>query len=555
MVENYISAVEKIAKICEARGFKTEYNKASEIRNEMGNFRLKVMFSGSFSAGKSTAINSILGREILVENIDRETAIATEVVYDKDEYIEAVVASETNKRFEIGSSEAIDPTRFEYLIYHINCDAIKRLERFTIVDMPGYNSGIINHNKAILRYAGRGNAYILTIDCEDGSVKESLCAFMEEIRNYDNNVAVALTKTDKKPPNDVKMISESVLSTAHSIFGQDVELVTISKYDETSGKKLVDVIEQFDYDNIFCQTFKPCLLDLGSKCIFGLSGLKKGLSLNENEINREIEKRRENMEDLQRQLDKEKKRLSSEIRNNVLENILSDARNALVSQCDTLTAALISGGDSFSINVNNILRGVLVSSTKNYVEHSFSNFAQNLDLSAFECNIDSGSFDTNEASAKLHAIQNGITKLAATEGVGGAIYKSVVGALAITTTVIAPWLEIVILFIPDILKLISGIVGRSSETKKREEAKRKLVNEIIPQIISKLSPEIIDSLEEIKNDMINEVADSVNERMRIEIDGMNDAKNRLEANRKNYDDEIRAIDADIECINAALNAL
>lgn len=65
--------------------------------------------------------------------------------------------------------------------------------------MPGFNSNIEQHNRAILQYVERGNAYLLVIDCEEGGMKASVLEFVEEIRKYDHNLIIVLSKVDKKP--------------------------------------------------------------------------------------------------------------------------------------------------------------------------------------------------------------------------------------------------------------------------------------------------------------------------------------------------------------------
>ena len=67
----------------------------------------------------------------------------------------------------------------------INAENLKDVGNAIIVDMPGFNSGIANHNKAILRYAGMGNSYILVIDCEEGAIKQNISDFIKEIKNYE----------------------------------------------------------------------------------------------------------------------------------------------------------------------------------------------------------------------------------------------------------------------------------------------------------------------------------------------------------------------------------
>ncbi len=60
------------------------------------------------------------------------------------------------------------------------------------------NSGITDHNKAILQYSGKGNAYIFVIDSEEGTIKQNVSQFMNEIKQYDDNIAIVISKSDLK---------------------------------------------------------------------------------------------------------------------------------------------------------------------------------------------------------------------------------------------------------------------------------------------------------------------------------------------------------------------
>lgn len=553
-MEKYSSVNSLIGEVCRKFGFENEEKESSDIERSMSEFGLKIMFSGGFSAGKSAAINTLLGRDLLTENQTPETAIASELVFSTDEYVEAVTGNRKDK-LSIEETSSIDPESCDYLIWHVNNEQIKKLDGFTIVDMPGFNSGIKNHNKAILRYAGNGNAYILVIDCEEGEIKSSLSHFMNEIRNYDNNIAIAISKADKKTSNEIEEIRAGIQKSAESIFGYEIRTIFISKYDNNSREKLAELVSGFDKENIFCQTFGPVINDLASKCIFGLMSLKKGISLNETEINDEIQQHIENKTKLEKRLADEERKLTKRMQNQVRPDILSDTRNALVLQADSLASAAMTGGESFSSEVNSILRSTLVASTKANVEQSFAEFASEFNVD----DIVGAGIDANglsvEALGKLKRAQDVVSALAEKGSDIGGIYKTITGVIAITTTFIAPWLELVIMFLPEILKLFSGLVGKGKERQAIEQIKQKIVNEIIPQIISKLDPEIDNALSEMQDKLMSDVSETINQRIDIEIDGLNKAKERLETNRTKYNNEIAEIDGYVNRLTSAIESL
>lgn len=560
MNSNYLDVINTISSECSKYDFEKEALDLAEIKNKMQLFSIKVMFTGGFSAGKSSAINIFLGDEVLTENQTPETAIACELIYDEDEYIEAI-KNGVSTRYELSDSSSISPREYDYVIRHINNKKIKSLDGLTIVDMPGFNSGIDAHNKAILRYAGLGNAYILTIDCEEGEIKESLSEFLNEIKNYDNNIAILVTKADKKSSSVIAEIVENISASASNIFYNDIRVEAISKFIDGSDAKIFELLNSFDKKDIYKQTFSPAIYEIGTRCIFGLSSMKKAFHLDDSSISDEIKRRTDNKRRLEEQFEEEKRRLSAKMRNSVRPDIISDVSNALYSQSDALAASLLAGGGNFSTMVNNTLRSVLVSSTRKYVEQSYDEFVSNLDMSMFTSEEDYGeiNIDSDEINSKLSAAKNVVSTIVDGSQNFGGIYKAITTALAVTTTVVAPWLELILIFLPDIIKAFSTFIGQANEKRAKEEAniraKTKVTGEIIPQIISKLEPEIDNSLDEMQSKMIDDVAESFRQRIDFEIECLNAAKDKLNANKSEYEAKLQEIDSSIAAITAAINSL
>lgn len=556
MNSNYFDAINTIQAVCNRHGFDKEVIALDEINNRMQLFTVKVMFTGGFSTGKSSAINIFLGDEILKENQTPETAIACELLYDEEEYIEAIKDG-VSTRYEIYDSSEISPREYDYVIRHINNERIKSLDGITIVDMPGFNSGIEAHNKAILRYAGMGNAYILTIDCEDGEIKESISEFLNEIKNYDNNIAILVTKADKKDSSALAEIINNIAESASNIFFNDIKVEPVSKFIDGSDAKILKLLKSFDISDIHKQVFSPAIYEIGTRCIFGLSSMKKALHLDDTGLSEEIKIRTDNKTRLEKQFEEEKRRLSAKMKNSVRPEIISDVSNALYAQSDSLATALLAGGANFSTMVNNILRSVLISSTRKYVEQSFDEFVSNLDVSMFSATENYGDININpdEINSKLSAAKNVVSTIVEDSQSFGGVYKAITTALAVTTSVVAPWLELILIFLPDIIKAFSAFNERKAKEEANARAKTKVTSEIIPQIISKLEPEIDKSLDEMQSQMIDDVAESFRQRIDFEIECLNATKEKLNASKHEYDEKIQEIDSSIATITKAINSL
>lgn len=71
------------------------------------------------------------------------------------------------------------------------------------------------------------------------------------------------------------------------------------------------------------------------------------------------------------------------------------------------------------------------------------------------------------------------------------LYHAITGVVAAATDAIAPWLEVIIILLPDIIHLLEGLFAEKDE----DIVKRNFINNVIPQICNKLYPQIRTNIE------------------------------------------------------------
>lgn len=548
MREDVCTALKLIRQKNRKYELKTLEAKAESIQREMEEFSLRILFVGGFSAGKSALINGMLGRELLEEGQRPETAIASEVLYDAKEFIEAVSAQGKDS-YAIEEARDIDIQRYDYLVWHLNCPALRKFTNCTIVDMPGFNSGIKDHNKAILQYAGKGNAYILVIDCEEGSIKQNIMDFVAEIKNYDDNMAIVITKTDLKTEEDIKKVRDGIAASADMLFGMKMPVIATSKYDGQVREKVMDVIRRFDSERIFFYEFAPQVHNLGSGCIDSLEIYKKSLRLDISQFDEEIARHERTKKELADKLKREKGKLENKFRNSVAPSIIGEVQEALYGRVDALANSLQAGEKNFSATVNNILRPILVSSTQRYVEQSFDKFISEIDIE--EPKFDGSLQDiSSHALAQYQQANEKMQEIAKNGDKFNAVYKTVTTALAVTTSVVAPWLELILIFLPDIFKLLGG--GKGSQ---ENSLKNKVNNEIIPQIIDRLQPEIEASLMDMKEELIAQAEEQIGSLIESEKESLQSAKEKKSEMKTEFEHKMEEVQSDIDEIRNVLDGI
>lgn len=544
VMDKFEKALQVIESIAEKYGVSSI--ETSQVREDMGSFRIRVVLIGAFSAGKSALLNTFLDRDLLQEGQRPETALASELFYDGNEHVEAVCGDDV-KQLDLMDAVSVDPKEYDYLKWHLNSEILKNLGDYTLVDMPGFNSGIQAHNKAILQYVDKANAYLLVIDIEDGGIKKSVNAFINEIRHYQDNLAIVLTKADLKEEQECAEIKSSVEWMASDLFGKDVEVIVTSKFDDDVEMKLSSLIKKFSQEEIFRQTFVPPIVEVGEQLLNVLGVLKKNSRLETSQLEEEIRKRERAREKLVRKIQNEKANLRNQLQSTVKPAILADAENALRQQADALTQSIESGGANFSMLVNNILRPVLVSSTKHYVENSFEDFVSHFTFNEISMESDACKDIMNrykDMQERVGNLQENAQKL-------NGVYKAITTALAVTTTVIAPWLELILIFLPDIIGLFKGLMPN----RKHEQIAEKVSRQVIPDIILHMEPEIEKSLQDMEGEMLGKLEEDLNEMIDQETAALSSAKEKLSQEKSNFANRLQELEQDISMVQAAIDEL
>lgn len=478
-------------------------NEIEKLRGAIDEYAFRILMIGGFSAGKSAFLNTLLSRETLLkEDQAPETTIATELVYDEAEFIEAVNAKGEKARFLLKEGDSLSPKDWRYLIYHVNSPFLKTHPNVTLVDMPGLDSNISNHNMAIAQYISKGSAYILLVSCEDGTLKESTRDFLWEVTQYPQSITCFVSKSDLKVDRETAEVVETIRSEIAVAYGRSVPVCNISVFDEDFVKKAQDVIEAFDAQALFEEKYRNAINAVISTGQAALSTSADAMSLDLQTINQNISACTKNRDNLKRKLVQEKAELERKYDRQVIPAVLEDVENALLGQTGRLTQALTVSGEAFNACVNSILRPILVNSTQQHIVSSFNEYIEHLDLTNLMG-------EDNEAVRQSIAdglelvrsyaltVQENVRKAELRKGRGRS-YELITGAIAIATDFVAPIIELAIVFLPLIFEVVAGI----NQKAQYEDLEQKVRYVVIPEIVSKLQPQITAAIQEMRDAML-----------------------------------------------------
>jgi small GTP-binding protein len=160
---------------------------------------------GEFNAGKSAFINALLGQKVLKEGVTPTTTQINILRYGQDHQ-------------RVAESQHL----------HVLTAPVEFLEEISIVDTPGTNAIIREHEEITAQFVPRSDL-VLFITSVDRPFTESERAFLELIRNWGKKVVVVINKIDLlQNEEEVKQIQSFVTDNARSLFGMTPEVFSVS---------------------------------------------------------------------------------------------------------------------------------------------------------------------------------------------------------------------------------------------------------------------------------------------------------------------------------------
>ena len=463
-----------------------------QIKTLKDKFDIKMMFVGHFSAGKSSLLNMLIGRsEFLKEAQEPQTAIATELVYDEIEKAYAYDISGNKTEIEFG--QECSAQDYDHLEYRICSDNLSKIGDFTIVDTPGFDAGIEAHAKALANYIGIGSAYLVVVDQEKGGIDGTTLEFIREISNYSKQISILVNKCDKITTDVAENIAESARNTL-SAHGFNYKVYTVSKRDVNIASNLIEIISEFNtqaaFDKEMVKRLSVELINTGKI----LSVLQKKNYLDTFDLDADIAAYIRLEEQLVDTFETKKESAREDL-NNTTQEVTNKVRSILIARTESIVEALLSGNQvAAQAIILETVRPIMLSTMKDISIRQIDSVTDSLDFTGLISEgeeADLSSIAVNIANNIKNMIVEGTFE---TKGIdvdnkdkkGQTFYHVITGIADIATYIIANWIEVIIILLPDVVNLLQGLFGETDA----ELAKHRFVNNVIPQIMNKMYPQI-----------------------------------------------------------------
>lgn len=457
----------------------------------MQNFKVTTPIIGGFSTGKSTMINAFLGEKILRTNITAETAIPTEISYGafniqavKGDNKKSLTLDELkNREFSIQDTE--------YIEIQTNHAMLAQLPTIKLVDMPGFDSGIQAHNTAIDQYLPKSLAYILTFSAEEPVMKESISDFLNELKIHDVPVYVCVTKADKVTSSTLEKNIEAIRDSVTYSLGlapKKVVPIWAKKKLNENNEKVIDVnglksiLKDIEENSrfIFEKHFSSLLKQHVTIVEQYLQEMLRSTELTVSELDEKEVRIQRDIERVQEKVTVEQKHFSTQLSNSIT-IIQAKINDELQANKNTLISMLASGQD-IQTKLNLIVRMAITQGIKTEFEPTLQKHISKLSNAIqLDMPIDTFRPEQNNIDEKTHETLKNI-----------ALKSAPLIFTAIGVALTGPVAAMIIASIPIIADLL---FNQHKEKEAKKQAEKKLVMEIIPQVLQVADVQVANELE------------------------------------------------------------
>jgi len=518
-----------------------------QAKDIVENTELIIPVLGTFSAGKSSLLNAFMGNDYLSVGVTPETALATELHYstEDDEYIETVDAKEKTARYAYTKENMLQikdkAKSLRYIKAFLKNEKLREINPLIIVDMPGFDSPLDEHSIAISNYISRAAHYIILINVLDGTIAKSVERHLLYLLNLNRSFSFFLSKTNLKSPEDIRQTLEEMSQQLEAI-GIEKNIIPI---DDRGGENLKKVIQEINPDDLFKQILTPHLQENHNKT---QENIKTTIST----LEKDDKKVEDALKEIERALDNVIKRrdiiiqeAKAEYATRDIRKITNTVESELKNSSQEIIHAALNGGQSSFINIiNGIIKQVmtqelmlLIKKVGKEVTEKIVDDTKELDniLSDFAMGDNQSWIDDFSKTTQkffedgLSGINNIIDKRRGNENINNTLYKTITTILALTTTVLTPVLEVIIVFLPEVI----GYVFKNAQKKKQErEIKELLHTNVIPQIKRKL----MTAIPPLLGEQVERVTKDISEKFETEIQRKKESINKAKAEKKDKEE-------------------
>lgn len=518
----------------------------ADLADRIRDFSVLVPVVGSFNAGKTSLINAYLrrdGQHGLPTAIVPQTALATEIhpaaegdpeqvelLGEDDRVVRRLNLAEFG-RFE---TKVVSGPRqdVQHARARLNSDMIRPDTRVVLVDMPGLDSGLQNHNAAILRYLPLGGYFVLVVDVERGGLRESEIGQLREFLEREVEFTVLANKADRKQADRDQVVAH-ISAQVRDAFGKDAPVHAVSAL-RGDIAAFSETFESIDPDRALRNYWRSPLLRLFDQAIVSLHTRYSAINVSDADAQDVIDELEQSRADLEAKLAEDEREIRGRYSERATDRIVREVRNEIRDDADRLVAAYENGGNTaFEQELNELVRTTLSRSLESAWAETHSEIGEryraNIDgldaqLRRFNESASDGSYATG---ARLGSAFKAATEAssqafkAAAEQASSVRWESVfstaAGVFSALTSVVLPWIEVALILLPWIVKLFGAQRERERQLEQEQQQRVQLRNHITNTVAPKIASQLRDRVAEDYTRLASGMLSSLRSEMEVQI--------------------------------------
>lgn len=547
----FLDKFRKIKDIYQKYNFDSVSSKIEKDIADISDFKVTVPIVGTFSTGKTTLVNELIGYYLLSTDITPETAIPAELTYGKENITYCMKDGTQKKGVLNKESEQEIPCDVSLLKISMENSFFEQIPDVRLVDMPGFDSGIQIHNRAINDYLPRSLAYIIAVASDEGTVRASILNFLTELQLNNMPVYVVITKADKCVEKELSQTVSHIKQLIEQKMNiRNLKIAVTSAADGDTLQMQEILLEiQSRSEEIFKTHYENKL----NSYVNGLqSYLNKQISVPDTNLIQVQEDKKlleDKISDMQKELTEEKNRFAEQTEH-CIDNIRSKVESELRNSASMLEDILVQGGN-IQEKVNFIVRNAITAGIRQHLEPKLQKYISNIsDL----VNLGDIAVDTNSAlldnsilsdnEAKRTAMQSAITPVTT-------VVATVIGTLfggPIGSAIGAAVGSILGAFLGGSINKYS----REQEEAQKREAASQRVRQVIDEIMINVRTQIESAVLQMTANVNEELEKAVSLQVEMKKKELNDLEANLSKSEQEQQKRIAQYQEDLRIIEQIL---
>ncbi len=475
---------------------------------------------------KSTLLNAWLEREIQPINLAACTSIPTEFHFasslEHEKLIITVLSDNkiTEESYPLADYELIVngqlslPQNLQHFELHLHSPALALHPDLVLVDTPGLESNIGSHEMALVQYSGSANSsFILCVS--RSHLGEAEKQFVTRQYMFGKPVSLLVCQEDLIPTAEILEVRQTIAIQAQ--IDEEYGLVRGCSAKENDLKGLIDILNYIEEQKtqLFESKFSDSMTEL-----LALADQDLAQQLASDDTYEQLEQKKQDIlliqQELKQQYDYEKRRLFTAAKGSLSNQVRQNINQALTSQFDHYCQIMGSNPDKFQSILYADIQNTFELSVEQLVHPEIQQAAHNLQSAV---SIKQQQLNKNYALVSHDITEQSSDKFLFLGGAAGAGVSLLAGAAIMTTAIIT---------VP------AGVIGWVIGNAYQENKSKNTVKQQLEKVQNELSFSIPTDILAIVEAAIEQIQDSIQNKLQSEADKLNavDEQLKLDAQTK-----------------------